>query len=38
MTVPGVVEAIVIAAEAVAYLKVDPHRLDPQRLEAFSVS
>ncbi len=36
--VPGVVEAIVIAAEAVAYLKVDPHRLDPQRLEAFSVS
>jgi len=36
--VPGVVEAIVIAAEAVAYLKVDPHRLDPQHLEAFSVS
>jgi MFS family permease len=38
IAVPGVAEAIVIAAEGVAYLKVDPHRVDPKRLEAFSTS
>jgi len=36
--VPGVAEAIVIAAEGVAYLKVDPHRVDAKRLEAYSAS
>jgi predicted MFS family arabinose efflux permease len=36
--VPGVAEAIVIAEEGIAYLKVDPRVLDPKRLEAFSVS
>jgi MFS family permease len=36
--VPGVAEAIVIAEEGVAYLKVDPHALDKKRLESFSVS
>ncbi len=37
-TVPGVAEAIVIAEEGIAYLKVDPHALDKKRLESFSVS
>jgi len=36
--VPGVTEAIVIAEEGIAYLKVDPRMLDKRRLEAFSVS
>jgi len=36
--VPGVAEVIVIAKEGVAYLKIDPHKLDRQRLESFSVS
>jgi len=36
--VPGVAEVIVIAKEGVAYLKIDPHKVDRQRLEAFSVS
>jgi MFS family permease len=35
---PGVVEALVIGAEAVAYLKVDPHTFDQQRLESFNIS
>jgi len=37
-TVPGVAEAIVIAEEGIAYLKVDPHALDKKQLESFSVS
>jgi len=36
--VPGVAEVMVIAKEGVAYLKIDPHKLDRRRLEAFSVS
>jgi predicted MFS family arabinose efflux permease len=36
--VPGVAEAIVIAEEGIAYLKVDPRTLDKERLESFSVS
>ena len=36
--VPGVAEAIVIAEEGVAYLKVDPKALDHKRLQSFSVS
>jgi len=36
--VPGVAEVLVVAEEAVAFLKVDPHALDKQRLESFSVS
>jgi MFS family permease len=36
--VPGVAEAIVIAEEGVAYLKVDPRTLDKKTLESFSVS
>jgi MFS family permease len=36
--VPGVAEAIVIAEEGIAYLKVDPGVLDKKRLESFSVS
>ena len=36
--VPGVAEAIVIAEEGVAYLKVDPNALDHKRLQSFSVS
>ena len=36
--IPGVAEVMVIAKEGVAYLKIDPHKLDRQRLEAFSVS
>jgi predicted MFS family arabinose efflux permease len=36
--VPGVAEAIVIAVEGIAYLKVDPGVLDKKRLESFSVS
>jgi len=36
--VPGVVEALVIAEEAVAFLKVDPRTFDESRLESFSVS
>jgi predicted MFS family arabinose efflux permease len=36
--VPGVAEAIVIAEEGIAYLKVDPGKLDKQQLESFSVS
>ena len=35
---PGVVEALVIVAEGMAYLKVDPHTFDPHRLEAFDIS
>lgn len=37
-TVPGVAEAIVIAEEGIAYLKVDPHALDKKQLESFSGS
>ena len=33
--VPGVVEAVVIAEDGVAYLKVDARRLDPADLEPF---
>jgi MFS family permease len=33
---PGVVEALVIADEAVAYLKIDPRVADRERIEAFS--
>lgn len=36
--VPGVAEAIVLAEEGIAYLKVDPQALDKKRLESFSVS
>jgi MFS family permease len=36
--VPGVHEAIVIAGEGIAYLKVDPRTLDPKQLEAFDLS
>ena len=36
--IPGVTEAIVIAEEGVAYLKVDPHALDKKLLESFSVT
>jgi MFS family permease len=36
--VPGVVEALVVAEEAVAFLKVDPRTFDKSRLDSFSVS
>jgi len=36
--VPGVVEALVVAEEAVAFLKVNPRELDSTQLESFSVS
>ena len=36
--VPGVAEAIVIAEEGIAYLKVDARALDKKALESFSVS
>jgi hypothetical protein len=35
--VRGVAEAVVIAADGVAYLKVDPHALDEAALQEFSV-
>ena len=35
---PGVAEALVIVAECVAYLKVDPHTFDKQRLDSFNIS
>jgi MFS family permease len=35
--VPGVAEAVVVAAEGVAYLKVDRHTLDKAALQSFSV-
>ena len=36
--IPGVAEAIVIAEEGVAYLKIDRHLLDEKSLEQFAVS
>jgi hypothetical protein len=36
--VPGVAEAVVIAAEGVAYLKVDRRTLDETALQAFSTA
>jgi predicted regulator of Ras-like GTPase activity (Roadblock/LC7/MglB family) len=36
--VRGVAEAVVIAEEGVAYLKVEPKALDQERLQRFSVS
>jgi MFS family permease len=36
LAVPGVVEAVVVAEEGVAYLKVDPARLDEGALDALS--
>ena len=36
--VPGVAEAIVIAEEGIAYLKVDTRTLDKKALESFSIS
>jgi len=36
LQVPGVAEAVVIAGDGVAYLKVDSKRLDQQRLQEFS--
>jgi len=36
--VPGVAEVLVVAEEAVAFLKVDPHVFDRKRVESFSVS
>ncbi len=36
--VQGVAEVVVMAAEGVAYLKVDSHALDEEKLYAFSVS
>jgi predicted MFS family arabinose efflux permease len=38
MGVPGVVEAVVIANEGMAYLKIDKHALDEVALNAFSMS
>ena len=38
LQVPGVAEAVVIAADGVAYLKVDKQRLDESALQAVSVS
>ena len=35
---PGVAEAVVVAEEGVAYLKVDPERFDPAALDEFSVA
>ncbi len=35
---PGVAEVMLIVAEGVAYLKVDPHTFDKQRLDSFSIS
>jgi len=37
-SIPGVSEAVVIAEEGIAYLKVDAQLLDPKRLKSFSVS
>ena len=37
-TLPGVAEALVIVAEGMVYLKVDPHTFDKQRLESFNIS
>lgn len=36
--IPGVAEAVVVAEEGVAYLKVDAQELDPQALEEFSAA
>jgi hypothetical protein len=36
LAVPGVRDALVVAEEGVAYLKVDSRELDSARLEAFS--
>jgi MFS family permease len=38
LTVPGVMEAIVIAEEGVAYLKIDKRALDEEKLREFSAS
>lgn len=38
MSVPGVQEAVVIANEGMAYLKIDKHSVDEVALDAFSVS
>ncbi len=38
LMVPGVMEAIIIAEEGVAYLKVDEHTLDEKKLQEFSAS
>ena len=38
MAVNGVAEAVVIAEEGVAYLKVDKKSLDTQALQAFAIS
>ncbi len=36
LSVPGVMEAIVIAEEGIAYLKIDRHTLDEEQLREFS--
>jgi len=36
LAVAGVVEAVVMAEDGVAYLKVDRHALDEEALQAFS--
>jgi hypothetical protein len=36
LQVPGVEEAVVVAEEGLAYLKVDNRRLDWARLQAFA--
>jgi hypothetical protein len=36
LQIPGVEEAVVVAEEGLAYLKVDNRRLDWARLQAFS--
>jgi len=36
--IPGVAEAVVVAEEGMAYLKVDARELDPQALDQFSVA
>jgi hypothetical protein len=38
LAVPGVRDALVVAEEGVAYLKVDSRELDSARLETFSAS
>ena len=38
MSVPGVMEAVVIANEGMAYLKIDKQSVDEVALDAFSVS
>jgi MFS family permease len=38
LAIPGVTEAVVIAEDGIAYLKVDRKRLDREALRAFSVS